>query len=94
MLAIEIKNKEFERKFSKFAKSQKKAIEDVALEAMLYFMDLSQQDKLIYTKKDPLKHLHTIKGEYDTEDLSDVQPYGYVEDSATYVHDLRRQRNS
>jgi len=25
--------------------------------------------------------------------LSDVKPYAHIEDSAQYIHDLRRQRN-
>jgi len=92
MLAIKIENKEFESKFLEFANNQKKAAEDVALEAIKYFINLKDNDTLVYTKKDPLKHLHKINYECD-EDLNDVIPYSHIEDSAAYIHNLRQQRN-
>ncbi len=94
MLTFKIENSELESKFIEVAKSQKKAVEDVVLDAMKYFINMQKEDKLIYTKKDPLKHLHKVKVEFDDEDLSDVKPYSHIEDSAQYIHDLRRKRNS
>ena len=94
MLTFKIENPELENKFIEVAKSQKKAVEDVVLDAMKYFINMQKEDKLIYTKKDPLKHLHKVKVEFDDEDLSDVKPYSHIEDSAQYIHDLRRKRNS
>ena len=95
MLAIKIENKEFESKFLEFAKSQKKAVEDIALDAMKYFMNLKDNDTLVYTKRDPMKYIHKIEYEYDdNEDLSDVKPYSHIEDSAKYVHDLRREKRN
>ena len=40
-----------------------------------------------------MKHLHKIKYEDDGEGLSDVKPYSHIEDSALYVHNLRREKN-
>ncbi|MEA1893584.1 MAG: hypothetical protein U9N33_12895 [Campylobacterota bacterium] len=40
-----------ENKFLEFAKSQKRAVEDVAMDAMQYFMSMQKEDKLVYTKK-------------------------------------------
>ena len=94
MLTFKIENIELENKFLEFAKSQKRAVEDVAIDAMQYFMNMQKENKLIYQKKDPLKHLHKIKYEYDDEDLSDIKLFDHIEDSAQYIHDLRRQRNS
>ncbi len=94
MLTFKIENEELENKFLEFAKQQKRAVEDVAIDAMKYFMSMQKEDKLVYTKKDPLKYLHKIEREYDDEDLSDVKPYSHIEDSAQYIHDLRRKRNS
>ena len=94
MLTFKIENQELENKFIEFAKNQKRTVEDVAMDAMKYFMNMQKDDKLVYTKKDPLKYLHKIKREYDDEDLSDVRPYSHIEDSAQYIHDLRRKRNS
>lgn len=49
----------------------------------------SNGDTLVYTKKDPLKHLHKIEYAYDD---GDVKPYSHIEDSAKYIHELRRVR--
>ena len=93
MLAIKIDNPEIENRFKEYAKKQKKSLEDLVSEAMNLFLDINKKDdKLLYTKKDPMKHLHTIQYEDDGEDLSDVQPYSRVEDAEKYVHSLRRER--
>ncbi len=94
MLTLSIENPELENKFLEVAKSQKKAVEDVVLDAMKYFINMQKEDKLVYTKKDPLKHLRRIEVDSDDEDLSDVKPFDHIEDSAKYIHDLRRRRNS
>ena len=94
MLTVKIENQELENNFLEFAKNHKRAVEDVVVDAMKYFMNMQNKDKLVYQKKDPLKHLHKIKYEYDNEDLSDVKPYDHIEDSAKYIHNLRKQRNS
>ena len=94
MLAIKIENKEFESKFLEFVKMQKKTVEDVTFDALNKFMtsSLNNKKKLIYTTKDPLKHLHKITREYDN-DLCDEVALTHIEDSATYIHNSRRQRN-
>ena len=94
MLTFTIENQELENKFLEVAKSQKKAVKDLAVDAMKFFIDMQKEDELVYTKKDPLKHLHKIKVDLDDEDLSDVKPFDHIEDSASYIHNLRRKRNS
>lgn len=93
MLAIKIDNLEIENKFLEYAKTHHKAIEDIALEAIQYFISIQQKDRLVYTKKDPLKHIHKVNRDFDNEDLSDVKPYMHILDSAEYIHNLRRKRN-
>jgi len=95
MLAIKIENKEFETKFLEFVKTQKKTIEDVTLDALKKFMSssLNQKTKLIYTKKDPLKHMHKITREYD-DDLCDEVALTHIKDSAAFIHNMRRQNNT
>lgn len=94
MLSIKINNPEIENKFYEYAKSQKKAIEEVAAEAIKYFIETHKQEpQLSYTKKDPLKHLNKIQYEDDGEDLSDVSLYKHIENSAEYVHNFRREKN-
>ena len=68
-------------------------MEDLVSDALKMFLDMQRQDdELVYVKKDPMKHLHKIEYEDDGEDLSDVKPYSHVENSALYVHNLRREK--
>ena len=95
VLTFKIENSELENKFLEVAKNQKKAVEDVILDAMKYFINTQKEDKkdkLVYTKKDPLKHLHKIERDYD-EDMCDDVALTHIEDSASYIHNLRRQKN-
>ena len=93
MLAVKINNPEIETRFKQYAIEHKKAIEDLVNDALKMFLDMNKKsDKLVYTKKDPMKHLHAIEHDNDDEDLSDVKPYGHIEDSASYIHNLRRVR--
>ncbi len=93
MLAIKIDNPEIENRFKEYAKQQKKAIEDVVSEAMKLFLETHKKDnEIVYTKKDPSQYIQEIEFEDDGEDLSDIKPYSHVEDSAQYIHNLRRER--
>jgi len=92
MLAIKIDNQEFENRFLEFSKTQKESIENIALQAIKYFMDLEREDQLVYIKKDPLKHIHKIQRDYD-EDMCDEVALTHIQDSANYIHDLRREKN-
>ena len=91
MLAIKIDNPDIENRFKQYAKQQKKAIEDVISDAMKLFLEMHKKDdELVYTKKDPMKHIRKIEYTYD-EELCDAVALTHIEDSAKYVHDLRRQ---
>lgn len=80
-----------EEQLKAFVQEQK----EITVEALKSFFDsFGTKKKFNYTKKDPRKHMHKIVYvDEDNEDLSDVKPYSHIEDSAKYVHDLRRQRN-
>jgi len=92
MLAIEINNPEIETRFEHFAKTSKKSMEDLASEALKIFLDMHKSDEQFsFTKKDPMKHLHEIHYPYD-EALCDDAALTHIEDSAQYVHDMRRKR--
>ena len=93
MLAIKIDNPDIENRFKQYAKQQSKALEDVISDAMKLFLDIHKKnDELVYTKKNPMKYIRKIEYVDDGEDLSDVKPYRHIEDSARYIHDLRRDR--
>jgi hypothetical protein len=94
MLAIKIDNPEIENRLREYAKQQKKAIEDLVNDAMKLFLETHQKDDtLIFTKKDPMKHIVKTDFEDDGEDLSDVKLYSHIENSAEYIHKLRRERD-
>lgn len=92
MLAIKIDNPEIENKFKQYAKQQKKAVEDLVSDALKMFLDMHKKDdELVYVKKDPMKHIRKIEYKYD-EELCDEAALTHIEDSAGYIHDLRRKK--
>ena len=94
-MILKIDNPEIEKRLEHFVRQQKQDIETVTLEALKKFLNAFQSTQpLYYEKKDPAKHSHTYipTNIDDTEEsLADVHPYSHVQDSAKYVHDLRRQ---
>ena len=85
---LKIENSDMEEQLKAFVQEQK----EVTVEALKSFFDsFGKKEKFAYRKKDPQKHMRKIVYTDDDEDLSDVKPYAYVEDSAQYVHNLRRQ---
>ncbi|CAA6819401.1 MAG: Unknown protein [uncultured Sulfurovum sp.] len=91
MITLKIDNPDVEEALADFVKQQK----EVSVEALRSFLNSFQKkEKFNYKKRDPKKHSHTIEYiDEENEDLSDVKPYAHVEDSAQYIHDLRRKRN-
>lgn len=94
MLTFKIDNKEFENELLEFLKMQKKTVEDITVDAIKKFIDssLKKENKLVYTIKDSLKHLHKVSHEYD-EELCNEVALTHIKDSASYIHNLRRQKN-
>lgn len=89
MLAIKIENKDLESAFLEFANTQKESLENLASEAIRYFMAQKQQQTYSYQKKDVSKHIKTISREYD-EKLCDDIALAHIDDSANYIHSSRR----
>jgi len=90
-LILNIDNQELEDTLKDFAKKHKKALEQVAIDAIKQFIGLTYKNKIEYQKKDVTKHMHVIKKEFD-EELCDDKALQDIEDSASYIHDLRRQK--
>ena len=87
-ITLKIDNPDIEQQLKEFIKEQK----ELTLEAFNNFINSFQkQEKLIYKKRDPKKYSRIIKREYDSEDVDDVALL-HIEDSAKYVHDLRREK--
>lgn len=89
MLPVNIENPEIENKFRKFAKENKRELQDLINDALKMYLDIHYHE-ITYEKKDPMKNLHKIDYIDDGEDLSDVNLYADVEDSGKYIHELRR----
>ena len=62
------------------------------IESVEEIKDNSDTKQFSYIKKDPMNHLSEIKYNDDMEDLSDVKLYNHIDDSAKYIHNLRRER--
>ena len=90
-IELKIDNPDIEEQLMQFVQEQK----EVTIEALHNFLNaFRKKEKIAFQKKDPRKHIRKrIKVENDDEDLSDVKPYAHVEDSAKYIHDLRRVKN-
>ena len=48
------------------------------------------KDKTVYLKKDVTKYMHVIKKDFD-ENLCDDKALAHIKESASYIHNLRRQ---
>ncbi len=94
-LILKIDNPEIEKRLEHFVRQQKQDLEAVTLEALKKFLNAFQSTQTLhYEKKDPAKHSHAyipIDVDDASESLTDVHPYSHIQDSAKYVHDLRRQ---
>jgi hypothetical protein len=87
MLAVTINNPEIESIFaSEFASDESKFIEFVAKS----LRDLQHSNELSYIKKNPFKNIKKIK--YDGNNEQSVMPYAHIQNSAEYIHNLRRQK--
>lgn len=65
---------------------------EITTDALKNFLNSFQTEKkFVFEKKDPRKHSRVIKREYDPNDVDDVALL-HIENSAKYVHDLRREK--
>jgi hypothetical protein len=88
MLAIQINNQELENSFLEFAKTQKQSIENIASEAIKYFISQKNRHDTTYTKKDVSKHIRKIQRDYT--DVSEDIALTHIDNSAEFIHNLRR----
>ncbi len=88
-ITLNIDIPESEKQLAEFVREHK----DIAVEALKDAMGSFRKDeKIVYKKRDPRKYSHIIKREYNSEDADDVALL-HIDDSAKFIHDLRRQRN-
>jgi len=88
-ITLKIDNPDIEEQLKQFVKEQK----EITLDALKIFIDsFHKKEKIVYKKKDPRKHSRIIKREYDSADVDEVALL-HIEDSAKYVHNLRREKN-
>lgn len=86
VITLKIENPEIEQVLFKFANSQKKQMEEVAIEAIREFIT---SFNISYTKKNVSEHKHVIHKEYD-DSLTDDVALEHIQNSAEYIHNLRR----
>ena len=86
-ITLKIENPNIEEQLKQFVKEQK----EITIEALSSFLNSFQkEEKLVYKKRDPKKYSRIIKREYDSKDVDEVALL-HIEDSAEYVHALRRE---
>jgi len=87
-ITLKVESSDMEEQLKAFVQEQK----EVTVEALKSFLNsFGKKEKLVYKKKDPKKHSRMIKRDYNLEDVDDVALL-HIEDSAKYVHDLRREQ--
>jgi len=87
-ITLTIENPETEEKLRKFIQSRK----EITLDGLRQFVDgFYKQDTPRIPKKDPRKHSHIITRKYDPA-LVDEVALTHIQDSAKYIHDLRREK--
>ena len=88
-ITVKIDNPDVEKQLQQLLHEQK----EITFEMLSSFFTAFQRDEpMSFPKKDPRKHTQVIPfSDDDGEDLSNVKPYAHIEDSARYVHDLRRK---
>jgi len=89
-ITLKIENTDIEEQLKAFIQEQK----EVTIEALTKFLNSFQKkERLKYKKKDIYKHLSVITSDDDEPRDESIKLYSHVEDSAKYIHDLRRVRN-
>jgi hypothetical protein len=91
MIILKIENPEIENKLINFVKTQKKELEEVVVEAIQQLINSLQINEIQYTKKDVTKYMHIIEKDFDIKQTDDTA-LEHIQDSANYIHNLRRQK--
>ena len=83
---------QFEEQLLTFVKQQKEGLHEITVDVLNNFLNSFQKkENFSFQKKDPKKHSRMIKRTYDSNDVDEVALL-HIEDSAKYVHDLRREK--
>jgi len=84
---------QLEKQLFDFLKQQKQDLEEITLDTLNTFINSFQKkEKLHYKKKDIFKNMSVITSDDDEPRDESIELYSHVEDSAKYIHDLRRVR--
>jgi hypothetical protein len=88
---INIENKELETKLLEEANKKGKKLASIIIDILEKKFLQKKERQLNYKKFDPLKHISRIEYEVDENDaLTDVFPFEDVDNSAIYIHELRK----
>ena len=83
---------QFEEQLLTFVKHQKEGLQEITVDVLNNFLNSFQKNEnFSFQKKDPKKHSRMIQRTYDSNDVDEVALL-HIEDSAKYVHDLRREK--
>jgi hypothetical protein len=81
----------FEKELLEFLKQQKQELEELTVDTLKSFIGSFQKKQTLnYKKRDITKHLSTITSDEDEPRDKRIELYSHIEDSAEYIHNLRR----
>jgi hypothetical protein len=81
-----------EKQLIHFMKQKKESLEEMTIEALKGFIGTFQEkENFFYEKKDIHKNLSIISSDNTEPRDETIKLYSHVEDSAQYIHDLRRK---
>ncbi len=85
----------FEKELFEFLKKQKQELEELSADTLKSFISSFQKkQKINYKKRDISKHLSTITSDENEPRDKSIALYSHIEDSAEYIHNLRRVEES
>ena len=89
-ITLKIDNPDIEEQLKQFIKEQK----ELTLEALNSFINtFYKKKKFNYKKKNIYDNLSVIHSDISEPRDETIELYSHVDDSAKYIHDLRRERN-
>ena len=91
-IKLKVENADIEEQLRLFLKEK----QEITVDALRNFLNsFHKEEQFVFKKRDPQKHSKKINYiDEENENLDDVKPYSYVEDSGQYIHELRRKRKS
>lgn len=97
MLTIQIENEKLAQRLIKQAETEGRSVDAMVQEVISEAFDSPDELGIEYPRLDVREHMEVINNVLTAEEEEllaqnpDVRPFSHIEDSAKYIHDLRRK---